>query len=109
VNTGWTGGPYGTGKRMPLRVTRRLLDAALDGQLAAGSFRRDQRFGFEVPLSVDGVPEVILTPRETWANGVAYDQQADRLARMFGANFTRFAPLVDLPVREAGPRSLIPA
>jgi phosphoenolpyruvate carboxykinase (ATP) len=104
VNTGWTGGPYGVGRRMPLKATRALLSAALDGRLGAGKFRRDERFGFEVPLSVDGVPDAMLTPRKTWADGQAYDAQAQRLAAMFVQNFAKFRSEVEASVAAAGPQ-----
>ncbi|MCX7889653.1 MAG: phosphoenolpyruvate carboxykinase [Rhodobacteraceae bacterium] len=90
VNTGWTGGAYGTGQRMPIRATRALLSAALDGTLATAAFRRDPHFGFEVPLAVPGVDTVLLDPRSTWTDPAAYDAAAARLVAMFAANFTRF-------------------
>ena len=68
VNTGWTGGAYGTGSRMPIRATRALLTAALDGSLGEVEFRKDANFGFEVPVEVPGVAEVLLDPRRTWAD-----------------------------------------
>ena len=68
VNTGWTGGAYGTGRRMPIAVTRALLDAALDGRLDAAPMRSDPHFGFEVPLAVRGVDAQLLDPRATWAD-----------------------------------------
>jgi phosphoenolpyruvate carboxykinase (ATP) len=69
VNTGWTGGAYGTGNRMPIKATRALLTAALDGSLNAGQFRKDPHFGFEVPVSCHGVDDALLDPRQTWADG----------------------------------------
>ena len=71
VNTGWTGGAYGTGQRMPIRATRALLTAALDGSLAGTAFRRDPNFGFDVPVAVTGVDKALLDPRGTWADGAA--------------------------------------
>jgi phosphoenolpyruvate carboxykinase (ATP) len=90
VNTGWTGGAYGTGRRMPIRATRALLSAALSGELSQGRFRRDPFFGFEVPLSVAGVEPGLLDPRSTWDDGAAYDAQARRLVGMFAKNAERF-------------------
>src|SRR6185436_8609237 len=77
INTGWTGGPYGKGSRMPIAVTRALLEAALSGSLDNQAMRRDPHFGFEVPLAVQGVDATVLNPRETWADAAAYDRQAD--------------------------------
>lgn len=103
VNTGWTGGAYGTGHRMPIRATRALLKAALDGSLFDAEYRTDANFGFAVPVSVPGVDAKILDPRSTWADGAAYDQQAAKLADMFRENFTKFENKVDLEVLDAAP------
>ncbi len=109
VNTGWTGGAYGVGHRMPIRATRALLAAALDGSLDEAVFRTDPNFGFEVPLAVDGVDASILDPRSTWADPSAYDAQAARLAAMFRDNFERFDDAVDVDVVDAGPAFLMAA
>ena len=101
VNTGWTGGAYGTGSRMPIRATRALLTAALDGTLAAGDFRKDPNFGFDVPSSVPGVADILLDPRRTWEDGAAYDAQAAKLVEMFSANFEQYLPFIDEDVRAA--------
>ena len=101
VNTGWTGGAYGTGKRMPIRATRALLSAALDGSLAGATFRKDPNFGFDVPVSVAGVEDVLLDPRRTWASGAEYDAQAKKLAGMFAANFAQYLPFIDEDVKAA--------
>ncbi|MBX3581756.1 MAG: phosphoenolpyruvate carboxykinase [Rhizobiaceae bacterium] len=106
VNTGWTGGPYGIGKRMPIKVTRALLSAALDGSLKGVQFRTDPSFGFEVPISVPGIDAAILDPRSTWADGAAYDRQAEKLVGMFIDNFARFEDHVDGSVLGAAPRVL---
>ena len=103
VNTGWTGGKYGTGSRMPIKATRALLSAALSGELKNQQMRTDAVFGFQVPLSLAGVDAKILTPRETWADAKAYDEMAARLVEMFNKNFERFASHVDADVRAAGP------
>ncbi len=101
VNTGWTGGAYGTGARMPIRATRALLSAALDGSLNAAEFRRDPHFGFEVPVAVPGVGPDLLDPRRTWADGAAYDAQAARLIAMFAENFAQYVPHIDDSVKRA--------
>lgn len=103
VNTGWTGGPYGIGNRMPIKATRALLTAALDGSLKNSSFRLDENFGFEVPTAVPGVDTGILDPRSTWADKAAYDAQAKKLAAMFVQNFDKFVTHVDEAVLKAAP------
>jgi phosphoenolpyruvate carboxykinase (ATP) len=109
VNTGWTGGKYGVGRRMPIRVTRRLLTAALDGSLSRADFRRDPYFGFAVPTSVPGVEPHILYPVKTWQNKAEFAETAKRLIDMFNENFKRFEGHVDSDVRSAGPQTLIAA
>jgi phosphoenolpyruvate carboxykinase (ATP) len=103
VNTGWTGGKYGTGHRMPIKATRALLDAALSGKLKGQPMRTDPVFGFQVPTSLDGVDPAILNPRETWADKAAYDAQARALVDMFNKNFAKFEVHVDADVRAAAP------
>ncbi|MEM1375740.1 MAG: phosphoenolpyruvate carboxykinase (ATP), partial [Pseudomonadota bacterium] len=99
VNTGWTGGAYGEGSRMPIRATRALLSAALDGTLNNGQFRKDENFGFEVPVSVPGVADLLMTPRRTWGDGEAYDAQATKLVKMFSDNFEQYLPHIDDDVK----------
>ncbi len=101
VNTGWTGGAFGTGKRMPIAATRALLTAALDGSLNDVQFRKDPNFGFEVPVSVPGVEDHLLDPRQTWADGPAYDAQAAKLVQMFSDNFAQYLDAIDDEVRAA--------
>ncbi|MCC0021742.1 MAG: phosphoenolpyruvate carboxykinase [Nitratireductor sp.] len=101
VNTGWTGGAYGTGNRMPIKVTRKLLTEALNGDLNNAEFRIDENFGFEVPVAVEDVDQNILNPRETWADKAAYDAQANRLVGMFRDNFDKFRDHVDQEVLAA--------
>ncbi len=101
VNTGWTGGAYGTGSRMPIKATRALLTAALDGSLAEVKFRRDPNFGFDVPVAVDGVDPALLDPRSTWADTAAYDAQAAKLVHMFADNFEKYLPYIDEDVKAA--------
>ena len=105
VNTGWTGGAFGTGTRMPIKATRALLAAALDGSLAKAEFRRDPWFGFQVPVGVPGVDSAILDPRATWKDGRAYDAQAAKLVRLFIDNFAQFEAHVDTGVRQAAPKA----
>jgi len=105
VNTGWTGGKYGTGSRMPIKATRALLNAALDGSLNTVEFRKDPNFGFEVPVAVPGVDSKLLDPRGAWADGAEYDRTAQDLVAKFIANFEQFAEHVDAGVREAAPRA----
>ena len=103
VNTGWTGGKYGTGHRMPIKATRALLDAALSGALRGQPMRIDPIFGFEVPTALEGVDAKILNPRETWADKIAYDTQARALVAMFNKNFAKFEAHVDADVKSAAP------
>lgn len=103
VNTGWTGGKYGVGKRMPIKATRALLNAALDGSLKNAEFRTDPNFGFEVPVAVPGVDAAILNPRETWADKSEYDATAKKLVNLFIDNFAKFADHVDQGVKESAP------
>lgn len=104
VNTGWTGGPYGTGQRMPIGVTRALLNAALDGSLNDAPFRADPIFGFLVPEAAEGVDTKLMDPRSTWADPAAYDAQAQKLATMFVENFAPFLDYVADDVKNAAPR-----
>jgi phosphoenolpyruvate carboxykinase (ATP) len=101
VNTGWTGGAYGVGKRMPIRATRALLAAALDGSLNAATFRKDANFGFDVPVAVAGVDDALLDPRRTWGSAADYDAQARKLVAMFAANFAQYLPFIDEDVKAA--------
>ena len=103
VNTGWTGGAYGTGSRMPIKATRALLAAALDGSLLNAQFRTDPHFGFRVPVAVKDVPTAILNPRETWGDKAAYDAQARKVVTMFQNNFVKFEAHVDGNIRDASP------
>ncbi len=101
VNTGWTGGAYGVGSRMPIRATRALLTAALNGTMAKGEFRKDPNFGFEVPVAVEGVASILLDPRRTWDDSAAYDAQAEKLVSMFADNFEKYIPHIDADVKAA--------
>jgi phosphoenolpyruvate carboxykinase (ATP) len=105
VNTGWTGGPYGTGERMDIDHTRSMVRAALSGALDGVPMRRDERFGVDVPTTCPDVPGHVLDPRGTWQDRDAYDHEALELARMFSANFEQYAGQVPSSVRDAGPRT----
>jgi phosphoenolpyruvate carboxykinase (ATP) len=104
VNTGWTGGPFGEGERMPIKATRALLKAALSGELDGVEYRTDELFGFEVPVAVPGVDSKLLDPASTWADRAAYGREARELARMFRANFEQFTDDAGEAVAAAGPR-----
>lgn len=103
VNTGWTGGPYGVGKRMHLPYTRAMITAALNGQLKNVEYVQDPVFGLHIPTEVPNVPSEVLFPRNTWADGKAYDAKAQELAKLFLANFEKFA---DMPeeIKNAAPK-----
>jgi phosphoenolpyruvate carboxykinase (ATP) len=103
VNTGWTGGKYGTGRRMPIRVTRRLLASALDNSLNRASFRSDPYFGLAVPSSVPGVEPHLLYPAKTWGSKAEFAETAKKLVAMFRDNFIKFESHVDAEVRAAAP------
>jgi phosphoenolpyruvate carboxykinase (ATP) len=102
VNTGWSGGSYGTGQRMPINVTRTLLRAALSGELAKAEFIADGKFGLMVPKIVNGVDTAILHPREMWQDKAAYDATATKLISLFSENFTKFASKVSAEVEQSG-------
>ncbi|HEV8612355.1 MAG TPA: phosphoenolpyruvate carboxykinase (ATP), partial [Gemmatimonadales bacterium] len=104
VNTGWTGGAYGTGSRVKLSYTRAMVDAALSGKLAGASYGKDAVFGLEVPKAMPGVPSELLDPRGTWPDASAYDAQAAKLAEMFRKNFAAYAAVVPDTVAQAGPK-----
>ena len=104
MNTGYTGGPYGVGKRMSIQHTRALLNAALDGKLDKVAYRKDPIFGFEVPTDAPGVPAQVLNPRDTWADKAGYDEKAKQLARLFAENFKQFADQASPEVLAAGPK-----
>ena len=103
VNTGWTGGKYGVGRRMPIKVTRTLLTAALDGSLKDAKFRTDPYFGFAVPTQLAGVEPHLLYPFKTWHNKAEFDETARNLVRMFQENFVKYEQHVDADVKAAAP------
>src|SRR6266852_2621688 len=103
VNSGWTGGIYGVGRRMPIKATRALVTGALDGSLKTVSFRTDPYFGFAVPSSVPGIEPHLLYPMKTWKDKAAFDDTARKLVGMFQKNFTKYEGDVDAEVRSAAP------
>jgi phosphoenolpyruvate carboxykinase (ATP) len=104
VNTGWTGGAFGVGKRMKLSHTRAMVHGLLRGTLAKGKFETDPVFGLAIPAAIDGVPNEVLQPRTTWSDPSAYDAQAKKLAAMFRENFSKFEAFASPAVKAAGPR-----
>ena len=109
VNSGWTGGIYGVGRRMPIKATRTLLTAALDGSLKDADFRTDPYFGFSVPTSVPGVEPHLLNPIKTWQNKAEFDKTARALVAMFQKNFAKFEQHVTPEIRAAAPEVRIAA
>jgi phosphoenolpyruvate carboxykinase (ATP) len=105
VNTGWTGGPYGTGRRIKIAHTRAMIRAALSGALDHVAYQKDPVFNIDVPATCPDVPAEVLQPRNTWTDAAAYDAQAAKLAKMFAENFKTFEGDVTQAVREAGPRA----
>ncbi len=103
VNSGWTGGIYGVGRRMPIKATRTLLTAALNGSLKNADFRTDPYFGFSVPTSVPGVEPHLLYPSKTWQNKAEFDKTARALVEMFQKNFTKYEKNVTPEIRAAAP------
>jgi phosphoenolpyruvate carboxykinase (ATP) len=90
VNTGWSGGAYGVGKRMAIGHTRTMVNAALDGSLRSATFETEPFFGLSIPSALSGVPSDVLNPRNAWADSAAYDAQAKKLAGLFHENFKKF-------------------
>jgi phosphoenolpyruvate carboxykinase (ATP) len=103
INTGWSGGPYGVGKRMDLGYTRSMVTAALNGELEKGVFTHNDIFNLDIPTSCPGVPSEILDPRNTWSDKNKYDLSANRLAALFVKNFQKFGE-VSKEIRNAGPK-----
>jgi len=104
VNTGWVGGPYGVGKRISIKYTRALLNAALDGKLANVEYKKDPIFGFEVPVSCPDVPADVLDPKSSWSDKSEYDKRYKDLAMRFIQNFSKFTEGVPQEVIDAGPK-----
>jgi phosphoenolpyruvate carboxykinase (ATP) len=104
VNTGWSGGAYGTGKRMKLSYTRAIVDAIHSGALRDVRTKNDPVFGLAIPESCPGVPDEILFPRNTWDDKAAYDATCRKLAKLFADNFQHYEEVAGKDVSEAGPR-----
>lgn len=103
VNTGWTGGEYGTGSRMKLSYTRAMVRAAIDGKLNDVETTQDAVFGLNIPTAIEGVPTEVLNPRDAWADTAAYDSKAAHLAGLFKENFTKFAHVPEAIAKKGGP------
>jgi phosphoenolpyruvate carboxykinase (ATP) len=103
INTGWTGGPYGEGHRMKLAHTRRMVEAAITGELDQVELDTEPFFGLHVPVHIEGVPDQVLRPQTTWPDAAEYDKQAKKLSVMFRENFEQFAAEVDPAITAAGP------
>ncbi|MFJ3386091.1 MULTISPECIES: phosphoenolpyruvate carboxykinase (ATP) [unclassified Lysinibacillus] len=103
VNTGWTGGEYGTGSRMKLSYTRAMVRAAIDGKLTDVETIQDSVFGLNIPTSIEGVPTEVLNPRDAWADKAAYDKKAAELAGLFNENFKKFSNVSEAITKLGGP------
>ncbi len=106
INTGWTGGPYGTGSRMKLPYTRAMITAALNGELEGVQYEADPIFGLNIPKSVPNVPAEVLNPRNTWTDKAAYDKQANHLAQLFNENFAKYSDFASAEIKAAAPKML---
>ena len=104
INTGWTGGCYGVGERMPLHLTRAMIKAALAGALETVDYRAHPLFGMDIPQKCPGVPNALLNPRDTWKTPSAYDEHATKLAALFVANFAKYSDGVSAEIKAAGPQ-----
>ena len=102
VNTGWTGGPYGVGRRISIRDTRAILKAIMEGTLRDMSWHVDARFRFSIPATIPGVPSEVVDPARSWPDPAAYERQADMLAARFAENFRQFEGEVSAEVRAEG-------
>ena len=104
INTGWTGGPYGTGNRMKLRYTRAMITAAMEDQINDVTYREHPVFGLHIPQLCPNVPDEVLNPRDTWQDKDAYDAKAMELARSFKENFEQFASYANEDIMNGGPK-----
>ena len=104
INTGWTGGRYGTGKRCPLKVTRRIVDAVHSGELAKAEYENFDVFNLQIPTSLEGVPRELLNPRLAWQDKEAFEREVRKLGGMFKKAFALYEQDVDTKVRDAGPQ-----
>ena len=105
INTGWSGGAYGTGKRMKLAYTRSMITAALTGKLNTGEFTQDPIFGLFCPTSCQDVPSELLNPRNTWADKADYDMKALKLAALFNKNFEKYKDKASAEILNASPKT----
>jgi phosphoenolpyruvate carboxykinase (ATP) len=105
INTGWTGGPYGTGSRMKLKYTRAMITAALNGELKDVDFKSHEIFNIAVPQSCPNVPSEVLNPRDTWSDKEAYDAKAKNLAKSFKDNFKKFEDYAGSEIIEGAPKA----
>ncbi len=103
INTGWSGGAYGTGSRIKLKYTRAMINAALNGDLDGVNYEKHPIFGLNMPTEVTGVPSEILNPRDTWADKAGYDVQANKLAGMFVNNFKKFEGYANDEIMQGAP------
>jgi phosphoenolpyruvate carboxykinase (ATP) len=106
LNTGYTGGPYGIGKRMSLPHTRALITAALTGKLDSVAYNAHPVFGVSIPTACDGVPAEVLNPRTTWSNAAEYDAKANELAVEFNKNFAKYADVASDEIKAAAPKAM---
>lgn len=104
INTGWTGGKYGTGKRCPLKYTRRIVDAVHSGELAQAEFKNFGTFNLSIPVALEGVPSEILDPSQAWQDKEAFTREVRKLGGMFQKAFALYEPDVAPAVRAAGPQ-----
>ena len=104
VNSGWSGGPYGVGKRMSIKTTRACIDAILDGSINAADMTKDPIFGFDVPKVLHGVESHLLDPKSTWSDEADYDEAAKSLAQMYVANFKRYDGAGSIDYTQFGPK-----
>ena len=107
INTGWTGGPYGTGSRMKLKYTRAMLDAAINGDLDYVVLETHPVFGIHMPTECKGVPSNLLNPRNTWKNKADYDKKVNYLAKLFNKNFEKYADGVTQEILNAAPKTTV--
>jgi phosphoenolpyruvate carboxykinase (ATP) len=109
VNTGWSGGPHGVGKRMSLKYTRAMITSALTGKLDQVPYTTHPVFGLEMPESCEGVPAELLNPRNTWADKSSYDVKANHLANLFNENFSKYESGANEEIRQAAPQAVTSA
>jgi phosphoenolpyruvate carboxykinase (ATP) len=107
INTGWSGGEYGTGDRISLKYTRAMITSILNGKLDKADFITHKVFGLNMPTSCPNVPSEILSPKNTWADKNAYDAKANELANTFNKNFAQFADNANAEILEAAPKAAI--